>query len=223
MREAWILRAQMMMMTKKGFHMLKKITWVGIVWLVLVQGAQAVEGRDAEKFMSEIGDRVIQILTDRTFSQQDRKTEFRNILETKFNLKAIGKFVLGRYWKQATQEEKDIFLNLFKETTIATYASRFQDYTSEKFSILGSRPEEDGGITVLTQITRPDGQNISINWKLFEKNGEIRIYDVSLEGISMGITQRSEFATVIQKGGGQGISPLIKALMTKVDSLTKTK
>jgi len=203
--------------------MFRKIVCVGVVLLAFSQSSQAVEGNAAEQFMFEIGDKVIQILTDRTFSQSDRKTEFRNILETKFNLKAIGKFVLGRYWKQASEEEKEIFLRLFKETTIATYASRFQDYTSEKFLILGSRPEPDGGITVLTQITRPDGQKISINWKLFEKKGELRIYDVSLEGISMGITQRSEFATVIKKGGGQGISPLIKALSAKVDNLTKTK
>lgn len=202
--------------------MLKKILCVWGVLALFVQNANAIDGQQAETFMSEIGDRVIQLLTDRTFSHDDRKTEFRNILETKFNLKAIGKFVLGRYWKEASEEEKALFLDLFKETTIATYASRFQDYTSEKFSILGSRPEQDGAVTVLTQITRPDGQKISINWKIFEKKGELRIYDVSLEGISMGITQRSEFATVIQKGGGT-ISSLLKALVEKVKDLRKTK
>ena len=100
-------------------------------------------------------------------------------------------------------EEKQRFLDLFKETTVASYATRFKEYTSERFDILGSRPEPDGGITVFTQIVRPKAPVITIDWKIFEKNGEIRIYDVILEGISMGITQRSEYASVIQKGGGQ--------------------
>ena len=58
-------------------------------------------------------------------------------------------------------------------------------------------------MTVLTQIVRPNGQAIPIDWKIFEKKGELRIYDVILEGISMSITQRSEFASVIQQGGGK--------------------
>ncbi|HUX79625.1 MAG TPA: ABC transporter substrate-binding protein, partial [Alphaproteobacteria bacterium] len=58
-------------------------------------------------------------------------------------------------------------------------------------------------VTVFTQIVRPKASPIPIDWKIFEKDGDVRIYDVILEGISMGITQRSEYASVIQKGGGQ--------------------
>lgn len=174
-----------------------------------------VDGPKAEVFMSNIGERVINLLTDKSITTNERADQFREILESKFNVKSIGKFVLGRYWKQATPEERDKFLNLFKETTVSSYSTRFKDYTSEKFEILGSRPESDGGITVLSRLTRTNGQDIPIDWKLFEKKGELRIYDVILEGISMGITQRSEFASVIQKGGGR-VSAINSALEKKL-------
>jgi phospholipid transport system substrate-binding protein len=177
------------------------------LWMSLFMWAQGANAdlscAKAEAFMSEIGEKVIDLLTDSSISDQERADQFRDILETKFNVKAIAKFVLGRYWKQASEEEKHRFLDLFKESTVVSYATRFKDYTSERFDILGSREELDGGITVFSQIVRPKASTIPINWKIFEKNGKIQIYDVILEGISMGITQRSEYASIIQKGGGQ--------------------
>jgi phospholipid transport system substrate-binding protein len=132
-------------------------------------------------------------------------------------VKAIVKFVLGRYWNQATPEQQQQFLDLFTQIIIETYSTRFKSYTTEKFKVMGSRPEADGGVTVLTEIVRPNGPPILIDWKIFKKNNELRIYDVVLEKISMGITQRSEFASVIQKGGGN-IMAIITALENKLGS-----
>lgn len=189
-----------------------------MISLLTFQGAYAdTDPKKAEAFMANIGSKVINILTDKSISDQERADKFQKILESSFNVKAVGKFVLGRYWKQATEAEKQQFLNLFKSTTVASYASRFKDYTSEKFEVTGSRLEGDGGVTVLSRIVRKKGPDISIDWKIFEKKGEMRIYDVILEGISMGITQRSEYASVIQQGGGK-IQALNTALEKKLRS-----
>jgi phospholipid transport system substrate-binding protein len=199
--------------------MLKKLTLLIVTAFLWSQSAMAAtDGKKAEDFMTSIGQNVINLLTDKNISDQQRADQFREILAAKFNLKSIGKFVLGRYWKQASEEEKRKFLELFTETTVASYATRFKEYTTEKFEVTGHRVEGDGGVTVLTRITRPKGQpNIPIDWKIFEKDGEYRIYDVILDGISMGITQRSEFASVIQKGSGN-IQAINKALEAKLVS-----
>jgi phospholipid transport system substrate-binding protein len=202
--------------------MLRKIFFTVTVLLFCLQTtASALDPKKAELFMEDIGDKVISILANSHLSIEQRRSQFKEILDTKFNLRAIGKFVLGRHWKEATQEEQELFLSLFKSTTIANYASRFQEYTTEKFEVLSSRLEKDGGVTVLTQIIRSSGQKITIDWKIFEKEKELRIYDVALEGISMGITQRSEFSAVIQNAGGK-IRGLLEALKAKVQGLTQT-
>ena len=201
----------------KGFVM-KKFVFLFVTFFMWGQEIKAsVDCATAESFMTQIGEKVVNLLTDKSISDQERADQFRQILEQKFNIKAIGKFVLGRYWKQANEAEKEKFLSLFKETTVASYATRFKNYTSEKFEILGSRKESDGGVVVLTKIDRPHGAPILIDWKIFEKNGQLKIYDVILEGISMGITQRSEFASVIQKAGGS-IASLNQALEKKLIS-----
>lgn len=204
------------MMNFKKNSLIKETAFTLFSFLTWIHIAHAETNCEAAKtFMSDMGENVISLLTNQSISDKERADQFRTILETQFNLKAIGKFVLGRYWKQATDEEKQTFLNLFKETTVATYASRFKDYTSEKFEIRGCHVEPDGGVTVSSQIMRPNGQTIPISWKIFEKKGEMKVYDVILEGISMGITQRSEFSSVIQKGGGN-LEALNKALALKV-------
>lgn len=204
-----------MMNIKKGSFM-KKVVFTLFSFLTWVHISHAETNCETAKtFMSDMGENVISLLTNQSISDKERADQFRTILETQFNLKAIGKFVLGRYWKQASDKEKQTFLSLFKETTVATYATRFKDYTSEKFEIRGCQVEPDGGVVVSSQIMRPNGQAIPINWKIFEKKGEMRVYDVILEGISMGITQRSEFASVIQNGGGK-LEALNKALEKKI-------
>lgn len=200
---------------------MKKLIVILISFFIGIQGAQAnIEQKKAEAFMNNIGSTVINILTDKSISNQERANKFEKILETSFDVNAVGKFVLGRYWNQASEEEKQKFLTLFKATTVASYATRFKDYTSEKFEITGSRLERDGGVTVLSRIVRKKGPEISIDWKIFEKKGGMRIYDVILEGISMGITQRSEYASVIQQGGGR-IQALNAALEKKLNSYNK--
>lgn len=195
--------------------MLKKLFFFSFVFFIGTQGIKAnLDPKQAEAMMADIGEEVVNLLTDKSISAETRTSQFREILDTKFNANAIGKFVLGRYWKQASAQEKERFIELFKTVTASNYALLFKDYTSEKFEVLGSRLEKDGGVTVLSQVVRPNGQTIPIDWKIFEKKGELRIYDVILEGISMSITQRSEYASVIHQGGGT-VQAIIQALERK--------
>src|SRR3990167_10370565 len=107
-----------------GGHFMRKLIFVLISFLIGIQGAKAnIDPKKAEAFMNNIGSTVINVLTDKSISDQERADKFETILETSFNVKAVGKFVLGRYWNQATEAEKEQFLSLFKSTTVASYAT----------------------------------------------------------------------------------------------------
>ena len=83
------------------------------------------------------------------------------------------------------------------------YATRLAEYTGEKFKVTGSRPDGEGAI-VSSHIIRPGGAApVKVDWRLTGRNGVYKISDVSVDGISMAVTQRSEFASVIQHNGGQ--------------------
>lgn len=169
----------------------------------------------AENFITDIGHQAINILTDQSLGFDQRKQKFRSIANSKFAINAIGKFVLGKYWRRATEAEQQEFLSLFKEIMLNTYTTRFQAYTSERFEVLGSKTESDASINVMTQISRPNGQIISIDWKLYQDKDSFLIYDVIIEDISMSITQRTEYSSIIHKQGGR-IQGLIDILRRKI-------
>src|SRR3990167_1893514 len=113
----------------KGDYLIMKNFIYGLMACFLwIQGTQAadVNPKQAEAFLNNIGETVINLLTNKSISDQVRASEFQKILETSFNVKAAGKFVLGRYWNQASEAEKQRFLELFKATTVASYATRFK-------------------------------------------------------------------------------------------------
>ena len=123
--------------------------------------------------------------------------------------------MLGRYWNSATPQQQDEYQKLFEQLIVSTYADRFVEYSGETFRITGSRPEGENDTMVTTQIVRPNGPPVNVDWRVRKRDGTYKIIDVVVEGVSMGVTQRQEFASVISQNGGQ-VQGLIQALRQKV-------
>jgi len=196
----------------EGILMKRFLFSLGVLW-ACVCGSAVASNPEAEAMIQGIGDQVTTLLQDKSLTLDQRADSFRGILTDHFNLKAIGKFVLGKYWRSASDDDKDSFISLFKEVTVYNYATKFQEYTAETFKVTGSRKEDDGAVMVLSEITRPEGAPVHVHWKIYEKEGTPLIYDVFLENVSMSITQRSEYASVIQKEGGtlSGLNGVLEA------------
>jgi phospholipid transport system substrate-binding protein len=100
---------------------------------------------------------------------------------------------------------------------VFVYGTRFSSLSGETLKIRGSRAEESG-VMVSTDIISPGGEApIKIDWRLVTDSGVFKINDVVIEGISMMVTQRSEFASVIQRHGGQ-----VSGLLSLMREKTKT-
>jgi phospholipid transport system substrate-binding protein len=169
------------------------------------------------EFIASLGERAVSALTGADLSQQEREQRFRELLDTHFDVPAIGKFVLGRYWRVATEEEKQEFLKLFEEFLTKGYARRFAEYSGEKFEVRNVRQEADGFAVVQSLVIRPSAENVRVDWRVKQsgENNSFRIVDVVVEGLSMAATQRDEFASVIQSKGGK-VAGLIEVLRQKV-------
>jgi len=186
--------------------------------LVLIAGAfipaiPATAAADPAALISNLGHRALEVL-GKNATQAQRVERFRELLREDFDVPGIARFVLGRYWNTATDEQRAEFLKLFEEYVALAYSTRLAEYTGETFKVTGSRPDADGAI-VSSQIIRPAGaQPVKVDWRLIGRNGVYKISDVSVDGISMAVTQRSEFASVIQHNGGQ-VQGLIAMLRQK--------
>jgi phospholipid transport system substrate-binding protein len=157
---------------------------------------------DANVFMSELWNRAVEVLSKKA-PLTERLARFRQLFHADFDGPGIARFVLGRYWRSASQEERQAFLNLFEDYVVYVYGTRLSNFTGETFKVRGSRADENGTV-VSTDIFGPKGDGpIKVDWRLVTDSGAFKINDVIIEGISMMVTQRSEFASVIQRHGGQ--------------------
>lgn len=168
----------------------------------------------ARNFIQSVSQRGLSFLSNDSLTHQQRRSEFRDLLNDSFDLPTIGRFALGRYWRVASPEQREDYLRLFREMVIDTYAQRFSEYQGQELKIDGARTAGDKDVLVHSVIISPDSvQNVKVDWRVRYKNGQYNIVDVMVEGVSMTLTQRSEFASIIQRGGGN-----VEALLSKLRS-----
>jgi phospholipid transport system substrate-binding protein len=177
-------------------------------------GASAAAA-DASEFMNELWNRAVEVLAKK-IPPAERLARFRQLFRADFDGVAIARFVLGRYWRSASEEERQEYLKLFEDYVVYVYGTRISDFNGETFQVRGSRT--DGNETIVSTDVFSSGANapIKVDWRLIPENGGFKITDVIIEGISLMVTQRSEFASVIQRHGGQ-----IGGLLTLMREKTK--
>ncbi|HSK38240.1 MAG TPA: ABC transporter substrate-binding protein [Arenibaculum sp.] len=171
----------------------------------------------AARFVQDLGARAVDVLIQPDLERAESEERFRTLLSEGFDVPYIGRFVLGRYWLAASPDQQREYLDLFEKLIIQVYADRFSEYSAgnldlgETLRILGHRPEGERDAIVDSQIVRPDGPPVAVQWRVRDRDGTPKIIDVAVEGVSMSVTQRNEFSSVIQRGGGQ-IEALLRAL-----------
>ncbi len=158
---------------------------------------------DSQNFIKDIAERGIGFMANTELSEENREKEFRIMLEESFDMKTIGRFALGKYWRQATKEQKKEYLKLFENMIVNIYSRRFGDYNGEKFNVISARPTGAHDAIVASQIIPGSGASISIDWRVRKKDKHFVVIDIIVAGVSMALTQRSDFSAVIQRGGGK--------------------
>jgi phospholipid transport system substrate-binding protein len=160
---------------------------------------------DAAAFIDQLGRQATALAGDKSLDIGTRTEKLRLLLDRGFDGAAIGRFVLGKYWRSASEAERAEFITLFRDFTAVSYARRFDAYRGETLTILGSSVQAGEGpptAVVRSRLSRADGSVVRVDWRVRQTADGWRVYDVVVEGISMLLTQRSEFGAVIQRSGG---------------------
>lgn len=160
------------------------------------------DGEKARATIDKMGKKAISFLRNDDLSLAGKEKKFRKLLHASFDMGTIGRFALGRNWKVATEAQKKEYQRLFENLVVKVYSSRFNDYKGQGFDVVSFRETGKKDITVTSYIVPATGSKIQIDWRVRNKNGQYKVIDVIIEGVSMSVTQRSDFASVIQRGGG---------------------
>src|SRR5262245_28400352 len=164
--------------------------------------APPVNRADPVAFMNQLWGRALEVLNNKV-DPAVRQARFRQLFREDFDGPGIARFVLGRYWRGASEEEQQEFVKLFEDYVVFVYTARLGNFGGETLKVRGARSDGDG-VIVSTDVISPGGAApLRMDWRLVRDNGAYKINDVIVEGVSMMVTQRSEFASVVQRHGGQ--------------------
>ncbi|MDE2228429.1 MAG: ABC transporter substrate-binding protein [Alphaproteobacteria bacterium] len=185
---------------------------------VLIAAPGASRGQaagDPGGFMATLGNQVIQLIGNRQQPAAQRKQQFAQLVNQSFDVDGIARFVLGRYWRTASDSERQQFKQVFDTYMIDVYWGHFNQYTGQRFVVTTKRPVGEGTTLVTSQIIQPSGQQpVNVVWRVSSHNGKYQITDVSIEGVSELVTYRQEFASAISQNGGN-VATLINQLRQK--------
>ena len=192
-------------------------TAIFVLFTGLSSALPAAADTPPAEFVRALGNEALGVIRAEMPAAQ-KQAFFHQMLEQNFDLPGIARFVLGLHWRTASEPEKQEFLRLFEDYIVRVYSERFAQYRGETLRVTGSRADPEGAL-VTSEIVRPAGAPpIKIEWRLTAGDGLYKVSDVIIDGVSMGITERSEIAAMIQRSGGQ-VQGLLAMMREQTSSL----
>jgi phospholipid transport system substrate-binding protein len=178
--------------------------------LLCVGAAQfSTAADDPTAVVRDTAEHVLSSLRTDRARYQDDQALFQLVREVVFphiDRERTAQWVLGANWRTATPAQREQFIQEFSDLLLRTYGVALRQYNSETLKYLPSQaaPGADRA-TVRTEIVRPDGPKVSVDYLLTNRSGDWKVYDIIIENVSLVVTYRSEYAAIIKRDGMDGL------------------
>lgn len=181
--------------------------------LCCLSAAPALAGSERD-LITNLANQAEPVLNNKSLSEGERAEALRGILRKVFDRKQMAKAMLGRYWRRASSTQKTALVGLMESYLIDVYAGRVSSIEGHvKFQIDGDR--DLGNRTLVdTQVLRPPSPPVIVAWQVETVGNRPVVTDIIVEGISLIVSQRADFASIVRSRGG--LDGLIDLLRKKV-------
>lgn len=205
----------------RGSRIIACLALAAVIWAATVPNsglaAQPTSPKEASVFIQELGKRTMALFAQTSLPMPERETRIRNLMREVFAFETIGRFVLSSSWRTATPDQRDEYLSVFSEYIVRTYARRLGGYGGYGFVISQTKPLGRRDALVSTEIEQSSGPPLKAGWRVRAIGNGYKIVDVMVEGVSMAVTQRSEFDAIVRR---DGLDKLIEILRAKVNTFS---
>lgn len=169
----------------------------------------------AGKFVNDLAVAVVAMFNNPQLSLDEKENRMRAIAVRDFDVPRTARFVLGRYWKDTPEQQREEFRRTFEHYIVHIYAGQFEQYHDVDFEVISAQPINATRTLVRTVIRRADMRPpIHVEWQVVGSGNTYKIIDVSVEGVSQILTLRHEFIEVMDHNGGS-VAGLIASLREK--------
>jgi phospholipid transport system substrate-binding protein len=180
--------------------------------------AQQTDIARATAFIQTTGEELVAAINATSIPGPQRRERVAAVLRRAVDVDGVGRFILGRWWRTASAEQQQEYLQLFEQVLIRNLSARFGEYQGVRFSLgrTQARTEEDA--LVSTIVERPGNPAFGLDWRVAEVGGQPKVVDVIAEGTSLRLTTRSEYSSVITRNGGN-VGALLAAMRQQIQTL----
>lgn len=182
--------------------------------------ALAQQTKDVKSFVNDIGGKIVSIANEKNISEDKKKDKIIAIIDGAIDSEWIARFVLGKNYKNISEENRTKFSKLYRDFMINTYGPKFKNYNGRKFDVVDVVEQNGFFVAKAEFLPRDSNVPISVDFRVKERNGKLVILDFIAEGVSLIETQRSEFNSAISQ---KGIDQFLVDLAERVKNLKGQK
>ncbi len=189
-----------------------------IAMLGLVSTVSAAES-PARNIVTALHDALLDVMMAAdALGFEGRRDYITPVMEESYDMALIARASTGRYWRQATDDQKRRVIDAITRLSITIYADRFDGFSGEQFRTLSDEPAPRGTVLVKTEIVKSNGEPVAINYLMRETAGVWRIIDVYLDGIYSEIAlKRADYAGILKRTGFDGLFTEIENKIAEIE------
>ncbi|MEM7041736.1 MAG: ABC transporter substrate-binding protein [Pseudomonadota bacterium] len=159
------------------------------------------------------------------FNTLERERHLADAIAGSTNVDLLSRLVLGRHWRSLDAEDRAEYQALFSTVIIGSLAVRLDNVLreldgplEEHFVITGSMHAGKKDVLVRSKVMAADGRPLSVDWRLRALDDGPAIIDLVVEGVSLLVSQRAEFASVIERDRIDGLIEALRRRAQAADS-----
>jgi phospholipid transport system substrate-binding protein len=172
----------------------------------------------AEAVVQDLAARAWELLHRKNLDQRQRLDQLTQVLTSATDVPLLSRLALGRNWQTLTEAQRSAYEQLFEAVVMRNLARRLDQYANgakgtldQHFRTLTSEPAGKGDVLVRTNVVTQQGDNLAVDWRLRLRDDQPVIIDMIVQGASLLVSQRSEFAAVIERSSIDGLLTELRA------------
>jgi phospholipid transport system substrate-binding protein len=179
--------------------------------LLALPGSTVAQAASApEVVVEQMAGQALEVLRDKSLDTTAKRGRLEEIVYRNIDFETLSKLVMARNWRKLSPSQKQEFMREFKKHLSTTYGNNVDNYRNESVKILGQREEKRGDVTVKSKIVRGGTDDVIVDYRLRQRDGDWRIIDVVVEGVSLVANFRSQFQDIMSNGGADRLLELLR-------------
>ncbi len=183
---------------------------LGMLLAAPLNAAAKPDPQQAQAMVRDVTGRMLNVLREDIDEVDDEGAFLRQkmdeIVAPTLDFITMTKLAVGRYWRDASNDQKRALVTEFRELLLRTYAQSLKEYNNEQLELLPLQTgDRDDRVKVRSRVIQSDGPEFSVNYSLRFHDGQWKVYDIVIDGISMVTNYRSTFSSEIRSNGVDGL------------------